>query len=291
MTLIITIVSNSFSQPDNWQLIHSGTEQRLKSIVAAQKGIMGIAAVDLTSGERFGVNEHLVFPQGSAIKIPILMEIYKQAEAGKIRLTDRLPVRQASMVGGSGILQQFSDNGSQLSVYDLGVLMIVLSDNTATNMLIDLAGMEDVNSTLTAVGLKQTKLQRKMIDTDASARGQENLSTPAEALRIMEMLHRGEFISRKVCDDILDVLRKAKSGDIRAGIPASVPVAFKPGGIAGVSTVWAIVHLEGRPYAVTVMENFELDNEAAQATREVSRVLYEHFWRLSKSTKYGTYRQ
>jgi beta-lactamase class A len=71
--------------------------------------------------------------------------------------------------------------------------MIVLSDNTAANMLIEIVGMENVNRTMTSLGLKQTRLQRKMLDTAASARGEENLSTPAEAARLMEILYRGGF--------------------------------------------------------------------------------------------------
>jgi len=79
------------AQPDNWQLVREKTEARLREIAGETRGVLGFAAVDLTSGERFGVNENLVFPQGSAIKVPILIEVYKQAGEGKFQLTDRLP--------------------------------------------------------------------------------------------------------------------------------------------------------------------------------------------------------
>jgi beta-lactamase class A len=278
-----------FAQQENWKLVREKTETRLRQIGDGTRGAMGLSVLDLTSGERFSINENLVFPQGSAIKIPILMEVYKQANEGKFKLTELLWVDKRHQVGGSGVLKEFGDHTSQLSLYDICVLMIVLSDNTATNILIDRVGMDNINKTMASLGLKQTRVQRRMIDTAASGRGDENLSTPAEATRIMEILFRGEFINRAACDEMLAILKKPKRGGINAGLPTDIPVAFKPGGIAGVSTEWAIVYLPHRPYVVVVMENYELEGEAATAMKEISRTLYDYFWRLSRSTRYGTY--
>lgn len=283
------LISPTLAQPENWKLVHEKTEARLREIAVGVRGAMGIAALDLTSGERFAVNENLVFPQGSAIKIPILLEVYKQANAGKFQLTDLRWLNKADQVGGSGVLFELGDHTSQLSIRDLAVLMIVLSDNTATNMLIELVGMANVNQTLGALGLKQTRLQRKMLNTAASGRGEENLATPAEAARLMEILYRGEFLNRQVCDEILAILKKPKSGGINAALPAAIPVAFKPGGIAGVATEWAIVYLKERPYAAVVMENYAIGEEAATAMQEISRTLYDYFWRLGNATRHGTY--
>ncbi|MCI0486759.1 MAG: class A beta-lactamase-related serine hydrolase [Blastocatellia bacterium] len=279
----------AFAQQENWKLVREKAEARLQEIVRGTRGAMGMEAVDLTSGERFSINENFVFPQGSAIKIPIMMEVYKQAGEGKIKLSDLRPVGRSHQVGGSGVLKELGDGTSQLSIRDLCVLMIVLSDNTATNMLIDLVGMENINRTMDSLGLKRTRVQRRMIDTAASARGDENLSTPAEAARLMQILYRGEFLSRAECDDMLAILKKPKRGGINSGLPENIAVAFKPGGIAGVSTEWAIVYLKERPYIVVVMENYELEGEAASAMKEISRVLYDYFWRLGRSSRYGTY--
>jgi beta-lactamase class A len=235
------------------------------------------------------VNEEMVFPQGSAIKIPVLMEVYRQAAAGRFDLRDRLWVTKKRAVGGSGILQFFGDSTSALSVRDLCMLMITQSDNTATNMLIDLVGMESVNATLAKAGLKNTRLQRRMMDTKASARGDENLSTPSEAMRIMEMLHAGTFADARTSREILDMLRLPKGGSFKGGVPDSVSVAFKPGGIAGVSTEWAIVLLPERPFAVVFMESQQIGNEADGAMKETARLLFEYFWRKAHATRYGTY--
>jgi len=276
-------------QSENVKIIREKTEARLREIVANARGAMGLVAVDLVSGERLAINEHLTFPQGSAIKIPILMEVYKQAHEGRFRLTDRRRIEKVHMVGGSGILKEFGDGTSELSIYDLCVLMIVLSDNTATNVLIDLVGMENVNRTMASLGLTRTRLQRKMIDPAASARGDENLSTPAEAARLMEILYRGEFINREVCEQILAILKKPKRTAVSSGVPSEVPIASKPGGIPGVSTEWAIVYLKERPYVLVVMENYGMGEEASAAFRDISRIVYDYFWRLGRATRYGTY--
>jgi beta-lactamase class A len=277
------------AQQENWAVVRAKTEARLQEIVSGVRGAMGLTVIALTSGERFDIHENFLFPQGSAIKIPILMEVYKQAAEGQFSLTDPLPVRKHHQVGGSGVLKELGDGTSQLSIRDLAVLMILVSDNTATNMLIDLVGMKNINQTMAALGLSQTKVQRRMMDTAARGRGDENLSTPAEAAKIMETLYRGEFLDRASCDDMLAILRKPKRGGIRAGLPAEVPVAFKPGGIPGVSTEWAIVYLKERPYVVVVMENYELEDEATAAMKEISRTLSDYFWRLGRASRYGTY--
>jgi beta-lactamase class A len=265
------------AQEENWAVVRAKTEAQLREVVSGVRGAMGLTVIDLSSGQRFDINENFVFPQGSAIKVAILMEVYKQAAEGRFKLTDRLPVKAESQVGGSGVLKE------------LAVLMILVSDNTATNMLIELVGMERINQTLASLGLSQTKVQRRMMDTAARSRGDENLSTPVEAARIMEILYRGEFLDPTASDDMLAILKKPKRGGINAGLPADVPVAFKAGGIPGVSTEWAIVYLKGRPYVVVVMENYELEEEATAAMKEISRTLYDYFWRLARASRYGTY--
>ncbi len=289
LLFLLATPSSAGAQEKNWAVVRAKTEARLQEIVSGTRGAMGLTVIDLTSGEHFDINENLVFPQGSAIKIPILMEVYKQAAEGKVKLTDLLSVAKQHQVGGSGVLKELGDGTSRLSIGDLAVLMILVSDNTATNMLIDLVGTENINQTMTSLGLSQTKIQRAMMDTAARGRGDENLSTPAEAARIMETLYQGEFIDRVACDDMLAILKKPKRGGINAGLPVDVPVAFKPGGIPGVSTEWAIVYLKERPYVVVVMENYELNDEATEAMKEISRTLYDYFWRLGRASRYGTY--
>lgn len=276
-------------QGDNSILLKEKTEARLREIAGQTRGVLGYSVVDLTSGGRFSLNENQVFPQASAIKIPVLMEVYKQAGEGKFKFSDKRRIAKSDMTPGSGILCELGDGSVELNIHDLCVLMIVLSDNTATNLLIDLVGISNVNRMLESLGLKYTLLRRRMMDMPAAQRGDENISTPAEASRIMELLFRGEFISRAVCGEILAILKKPKQTAISSGLPPNIAVAGKPGGIAGVKTEWAIVLLKDRPYILTVMENYGSAAESADAIKDISRTLYDYFVRLSHASPHGVY--
>ncbi len=274
---------------DNLELLHQKTEVRLREIAGRTRGVLGLSVLDVTSREQFNINENCLFPQASAIKIPILMEVYKQAGAGRFNLTDLRRIEKQDKTPGSGILSELGDGTVQMTLRDLCVMMIVLSDNTATNMLIDLVGMANVNETLQSLGLKQTCLRRRMLDTAASLRGDENLSTPAEAARIMEILWRGEFVGRSVCDEVLEILKKPKTTAIISGLPAGTTVASKPGGIPGATTEWAVVLLKNRPYVVAIMENYGIKQDASAAITDISRILHDYFQRLSLATPFGSY--
>lgn len=272
------------------ELLKQKTEQEIRELIEESPALTGLAAVDLSSGETFSFNAGMVFPQASAIKIPILMEVYKQAHEGKFALSNLREVSPRVTVGGSGILRSMEDPVS-LSIRNLCVLMICLSDNTATNSLIDLVGMEAVNKTMASLGLEHTRLRRKMMDTAASGRGEENTSTPAEAASVLQILHEGKFINETLSEEILSVLKKNGRANSRlaAGVPAPVPVAFKPGGLNGVSTEWTIIFLPERPYAVAAMENYQVKGRSEDLMEKASEILYQFFWRLGNATPYGSY--
>ena len=262
----------------------------LQRLATAASGVVGISVVDLSSGQRFDVNESLMFPQGSAIKIPILIELFRQADRGELKLSDRLPVQRDNQVGGSGLLQYFSDGGSELSLHDLAIAMVVLSDNSATNVLIDRLGMERVSQTMAEMGARQTKLQRKMIRPEESARGNENLSTPKEAADLMVRIARCDLpASAASCARIRAILEIPKSGAFRDAIPASVPVAWKPGGIEAAQTAWGLVNVPGGPYAIAIMINYGVDDaDMERPIREISSAAYKYFTQIARTTPYGT---
>lgn len=272
--------------------LHAKLAQQLEQVVATFDGVMGIAAKDLTSGETFAVNADTLFPQASSIKIPILIELFRQAQAGPaapgLKLEERVNVTRAQRVAGSGVLQHFSDAASALSLRDLAVLMIVLSDNTATNILIERVGMASVNLMLERNGLTRTRLQRIMLDTEAQRASRENLSTPREMAALLEMLHSGKLLDASHTAAALEILTYRKNTPLRRGLPDSVALANKPGGIGGVRCDSGIVLLAGRPYVISVMTTFVKDEEAAErAISDVSRKVYDSFERLARSNVHG----
>jgi beta-lactamase class A len=268
------------------RMLRDKLTHELETRIHGFEGVAGVQVIDLATGETVGVNADLVFPQGSAIKITLLLELFRRAEAEPGLLARRIEMTDGHRTGGSGILQNLTDGGTALSLEDLAVLMIVHSDNTATNILLDEMGMDAVNALHRDLGAPATLFRRKMIRPDASARGEENVSTPAEAARIMERIARCQLpMSEAACFRVQDILEIPKSGDFRAPIPTSVPVAWKPGGVEGVSTAWGLVALPDRPYAVAVMTTYGSNGGAL--VRSVSEVVYDHFARLARSTEYG----
>ena len=256
-------------------------QAKLQAIADGVDGSFGLVVEDLAGEHRFVVNPDRQFTQASCIKIPILLETLKQASEGKLDLADRRWVDQQDKTSGSGILAELGDHTVELSLEDLCVLMIVLSDNTATNLLIDRVGMENVTTTMESIGCGQTVLRRRMMDTAAAARGEENRSTPADAARVLRLLHEGKFVNREVSDHALAILRKPKSGAIRSTVPQSVPVPFKPGELPGLLTEWALVELPQRPYIVVVMGTYNpktsADDDLDAAMKQVGKEAYKFF--------------
>jgi beta-lactamase class A len=269
------------------EILREKLEKELRRIADSFKGVMSVQFVDLSDGTRVGVNEQLVFPQGSSIKVPILIELFRQAESRPAILRERQRVTGATRTGGSGILEHFVEGSSELSNEDLAVLMIGLSDNTATDLLIDVVGMQSVNETMAALGAPQTKLRRKMITPEASARGEENVSTAQEAATLMARIARCELpVSREACAEIRRILAIPRGNAVRRVVPTEVRVLSKTGGVPGVSVIWAIVEVPDRPFVFTAMTNYGFA-DGGEAIERAARAAYDYARRLARATEYG----
>src|ERR1017187_8806148 len=159
-------------------------------------GVMGIAIVDLTDGHRYLLHANDVFPQASSIKICVLAELYRQAQQGKRKLTDLYTVNASDLVQDSDIMGGLTPGVTQITLRDLGTMMIAVSYNSATNVLIDRVGMDNVNAMLDSLGLAHTRLRRKMMDLDAAKQGRENISTPREMMMLLEAIYRGKMLNK-----------------------------------------------------------------------------------------------
>lgn len=261
-------------------------EQQLETEAAALDGVAGYTIVDLTSGERFGRMQDEQFPTASTIKLAILYELFKQADEGKLRLDDSRPLDRRHVVGGSGILDELA--APAMPLRDYATLMIMLSDNSATNLLIDAVGMQNVNARMSALGLGKTLLRRRMIDMEAARRGDENVSTPGEIARLLEVIYRADGLTKESHQAMLAILKKPKSTALRAGVPTNIEVANKPGGLEGVAVDAGIVYLDRRPYVFSMMTTY-LKQESAgdDAIERASRRVFDYFNRLARSSEYG----
>jgi beta-lactamase class A len=255
-------------------------DHRLAEIAGKVDGVVGYEIVDLTSGDRFAHLERDTFPTASTIKLTLVYELFKQAEEGRIRLDDTLALDRSKAVGGTGVLVEMGT--PVLSIRDYAVLMVTLSDNTATNVLIDRLGMDNVAHRMQALGLTGTKLRRHMMDTAAARRGDENVSTPDEIVRLLQAMQGGAHDGEgRAMPDAIALLTKPKESRLRRGLPADVATADKPGELDGVRVDAGVVYAKNRPYIFCVMTTFLQDEAAGErAIEQMSRVAYEYFSRL-----------
>src|SRR5205807_1545330 len=145
-------------------------------------------------------------PQASSIKIAVLAELYHQAQQGKLKLTDLYTVQSSDLVPDSDIMGGLTPGVTRVTLRDLATMMVAVSDNSATNVLIDRVGMENINSMLDSLGLAHTRLRRKMMDLEAAKQGRENISTPREMLVLLGAIYRGKLLNKETTADFFKML-------------------------------------------------------------------------------------
>jgi beta-lactamase class A len=187
----------------------SALHAELLSIGSRYSGKWTYALTDLTTGERIGRDEDDVMPAASLIKAPILVALYQAVHDGRLALDDRTTCREEHRTLGSGVLQRLSP-GVEMSVRDAAVLMIIISDNVATNMCVDLVGIDAINAQMRRYGLEKTTLFCRWGDpsVDWSDGRNHNVSTAGEMARLLELIARHEAVSEEASEDMLRIMRR-----------------------------------------------------------------------------------
>lgn len=261
-------------------------DRSITEAVAHLDGVAGWIVKDLTSGEVVSArSERQPFPTASTIKLAILYEMLQQAQAGTIALDTRTPLERAQVVAGSGVLQHLASPA--LSLRDYAALMIIVSDNTATNVVIDAVGMDKVSARMASLGLGDIQLRRKMMDAAAVARGDENVASPASLAAIAERIWKGEGLNEDSKATAHRILGEV-SGQIRAAVPGSVRVLEKTGSLTGVRAEAGVVEVRGRPFSIAVMTTYlARDEDGSRAIHDIAAAAYSYFDRLAKGGAFG----
>ncbi len=276
-------------------LLWKKIETRVEEIAARFDGVMGVAILDLTDGRILLRNADRVFPTASSIKVAILLELYRQDQEarsgakGKAKLDDSYTFDPKDLVEDSQIMAGLTPGVTRVTNHDLAQFMVAVSDNAATNVLIDRVGMQNVNATLRSLGLTKTMLRRKMIDIAAARRGDENVSTPQEMLRLLEMIYKGKALNKENTDALIKQLKTLKKDSyLSYELPEDVELADKPGTLDGVRTDSGIVFAKSRSFAISVMTAYDRDEKAAErAISEVALEAYHYFEMRGKTSDYG----
>jgi beta-lactamase class A len=251
-------------------------------------GVMALAVKDLTSGEEFFIHGDEVMPQASSIKIAVLADFYLQAQQSKLKLTDEYVVRKEDLVPGSDIMLGLTPGVTRLTLRDLATMMVAVSDNSATNVLIDRLGIENINNVLEGLGLHTTRLRRKMMDLKAAAEGRENVSTAREMMTLLETVYAGKLLNKEMTADFIKMLSTHKESSMLQGLPDDTVAANKPGELEAVRNDSGIVLVKNRPYILCVMTAYLKDeHDGSAAIRKIAALTYSYFDRVGRASEYG----
>lgn len=266
---------------------------KLEPLVKAHKGKVAIAVKHLESGDTYFVNKDEVMPTASLIKLPIMAEVHFQAKEGKLKLDDMLTLTKEEMVPGSGILTDHFSPGARFSLRDAVRLMIVYSDNTATNMVLEKIGIPSTNKRMDELKLPNTRIHAKVfkgsttsIDPARSKMYGLGSTTAREMLTLVEMLHLGKLVSEEASKAMLDHLKKCDDKDkFPRFLPAGVSIAHKTGSVSSARIDAGILTFKGGPVALCVLTNenedktFRQDNAGNRFCAEVAKTVCEHYQR------------
>ncbi len=264
---------------------------KVAKVEADTNGVLGVAVVDLKTGRQWSLHGQEHFAQASTIKIPILLELYRQDQDGDgVHLADPYVVKAEDIIEDSAVLGGLTPGVTTLTNRDLATCVVAVSDDSATNILIHRVGMSRVNAVLDRMALPETRLKRKMLDVEAARAGRENVSTPEEMASLLAQLWRGDhgILNAATTERFFDLLATKKNSPIAAGLPADIKIADKPGELEGVRNDAGLVFLPKRPYVLVVMSAFlEREADGTDAIRQVSHAAFSLFDRLDRASDLG----
>jgi beta-lactamase class A len=223
-------------------------------------------------------NSNGAFRSASTIKIPILIEGFRQYENQTIYLNQSIKIPSKEKVGGSGVLRALSDN-MNMTVKDLMSLMIIVSDNTATNLMINFLGQHNINQCIKKLGLKQTMLNRKMMDFKSMAAGKDNFTSAADLIVCLKAINEDDFLLKDSNRQILSILKNQQFAD---KLPAfmdldKVSFAGKSGGLDGVSHDCGIFQYRDKVlYAAVLTDGFDSNEEARRLIANIGKLVFDY---------------
>jgi len=248
-------------------------KNEILSRLSALPGSIGFYYHDLVSGESFGFNENEEFQAASVIKLPIYAVVMKLWAEGKLDLYEKIVCRDEDKVPPCGALYFFT-GAVETDINTLCGLMITISDNAATNLLINRFGIDFLNSQFRELGLKKTHIERLLFDREASLRGCENKIVPAEIGALLRKIHEGSFINAEVSKRMASLLLEQQiNHKIPGYLPEGTPVAHKTGEDDGITNDVGIVYGE-KPFVICFASNSTHVPTAEIALREISLELY-----------------
>jgi beta-lactamase class A len=269
---------------------------RILPLIKAHRGKVAVAVKHLDGGESYLYDPDEEMPTASLIKFMIMLEVYSQVAEGKLKLSDLVTLREMDKVPGSGILTYHFSDGATFPLRDAVRLMMVFSDNTATNLVLDKIGLPSTNKRMEAWGCPHTRINAKVfrgsttsIDPQRTKKFGLGSTTARETILLLEKVHRGEVVSADVCKEMLGHMKKCEDKTkLKRFLPAKIEVAHKTGAVSDVKTDAGILYLPGGPVAICVLtaqnddKAWKDDNAGNVLIGRVAQQVHEHFLAAKK---------
>lgn len=287
----------------------AATLAEIERVAAATGGIVGVAATQLATGRHLGHREDELFPTASVIKLPLLVTLYEDALAGRIDLGERIRYDGTTKVAGSGVLQ-YLDDGLAPTLRDLALLMMAVSDNTATDLLFDRVGKARIEATMDRLGLPSIRVPfdiremlMELVDLDHSRPGgydelrrrlrlslgsggrsmvpaEADRATPADTCRLLARIESRAILDDASCAAIIELMKKIQSATRIPGLlPKGTVVAHKTGSYRRLRNDVGIVYAPNGPYVIALfareLPRDDIEDDAALA--RISRLVYDAF--------------
>lgn len=264
--------------------------ERIEAELGKHKGIFALSYRDAGTGDQITLNGRALFHAASTMKTPVMIEVFKQAAAGRFNLSDSIVVKNEfkSIVDGSlysldpkedSEATLYTQLGRKRTIRDLVYLMIISSSNLATNLIIEFVDAKEVTRTMRSLGLKDILVLRGVEDTKAFEKGLNNKVTALDLMHLFDLMATGQLIDKSSSEQMITILRDQKYREIiPADLPADVVVAHKTGWINGVQHDSGLIILpDGRRYSLVILSRGLTDEAAAiKSMALVSRMIYDY---------------
>ncbi len=249
-------------------------KEKIFAMLREIPGKIGFYYKNLVTGEEWELNPMLPLMAASVIKIPVLVDVFTQLEAGKANKNEIYEIKAQDKLPSCGALN-YMHNGLTVTLADLYTLMIILSDNTATNILIKKFGMENVNRCMRDLNLRVTTVNRLLFDAAEAANGKENYISAKEIGTLLEKMYRGELVSPNASAEMLTILKDQRlNGKMPFYFTGEVKIAHKTGEDSGITHDVGIVFAP-QPFVVCFCSN-EVDVPRFEsAIQRITKMLYD----------------
>ena len=250
-------------------------KKEIEKIISQVKGSVCINFYDLVKNTGFSIDGDKKVLSASMIKLLILAELMKKNSENKFSLSDTIMIANSMKTGGDGVLKELNA-GHHFTLKELATLMIIVSDNQATNILIDFLGMENINLLGKELGLRETFLERRMMDAEARKNGYDNYTSADNISLLLKLIYQEKLVNKEASQLMLEILLKQQQGErLQRYLPTDIKIAHKCGDLDNLENDGGIIWLEEKVYILVVLTSRMSNLQCKQTIGKISKFVYD----------------